>query len=148
MDDVVILRFQTTYEELKPWTVLEPADAYSCFQTTYEELKQSFDVVAYLLHRFQTTYEELKRSVATSGRCISGFQTTYEELKLYRSRERNIGTRCRFQTTYEELKRDLLRGDFRFHRGFQTTYEELKLSSHLSPPPLWEARASRLPMRN
>jgi len=53
------------------------------FQTTYEELKLFNDSIFVYRFRFQTTYEELKLPAESFGRVgnVYCFQTTYEELK-------------------------------------------------------------------
>jgi len=67
-------RFQTTYEELKPWwdTILNTLT--SGFQTTYEELKHVFHakVEPWRFDGFQTTYEELKRDLKNRIKKASG----------------------------------------------------------------------------
>jgi len=81
-------RFQTTYEELKPWLGLRWVGQQIGFQTTYEELKRNGEFVV--------------------NAKSTGFQTTYEELKPRRQFLSN-SQRNRFQTTYEELKQDMLK---------------------------------------
>ena len=77
------------------------------FQTTYEELKQQTQCSYKLWHRFQFTYKELKRiSISRKPPRAVRFQTTYEELKLYLSKTIR-SFESRFQTTYEELKQHL-----------------------------------------
>ncbi len=78
------LRFQTTYEELKPSLLLPIKHQYPCFQTTYEELKPEVQIGNDTISGFQTTYEELKLEIEIAYPCMQAiirFQTTYEELK-------------------------------------------------------------------
>ena len=84
---ITALRFQPTYEELKPFvTTALPLFTVS-FQPTYEELKLS--VLAFIsagVVRFQPTYEELKPKFASPSTFpVPCFQPTYEELKPWSS---------------------------------------------------------------
>jgi len=71
------IRFQTTYEELKPQIKsLSTERLFIGFQTTYEELKQSrvFEELR-TLFRFQTTYEELKQAkIQPIGNVVTAFR--------------------------------------------------------------------------
>ena len=80
----VFLRFQPTYEELKPTTASDTVNIqYLGFQPTYEELKLSCGSSCRIgCDCFQPTYEELKQLFQNESlNFLFGFQPTYEELK-------------------------------------------------------------------
>ena len=142
----LLLRFQTTYEELKPTILMRNRYIGQLrFQTTYEELKLHIVQLLWISRCFQTTYEELKRSGEWETMMRFSFQTTYEELKLVSGQDSRLSFFC-FQTTYEELKHSFKNQVDVFQLCFQTTYEELKPWCRRYF--FFMSSASRLPMRN
>ena len=104
--DEVELRFQPTYEELKPILPIQPEITARRFQPTYEELKPFWRYTANLFPVLFSAY-------------LWGIETN--NLRGYA----RYG--LRFQPTYEELKQNRAAADPRRPGRFQPTYEELKL---------------------
>jgi len=148
---VDILRFQTTYEELKLVSLSTIHGYPGCFQTTYEELKlpTSSELRPAIIFCFQTTYEELKLLwFWYQGMYIMSFQTTYEELKrvAVNCTEAGLFAASRLPMRNWNSPESFVLWGCGLN-SFQTTYEELKLRKHRCKRRniLW---ASRLPMRN
>ena len=162
------LRFQTTYEELKPDN-LDPVDPDNRFQTTYEELKRTNGGGgAKPSACFQTTYEELKPASSTAQAVFPDPASRLPmrnwniyELTHYLSNillpdylwgieTSSHANRRRFDNGASRLpmRNWNLGQGCRYRPGlrFQTTYEELKPGTNCLV--IRSDGASRLPMRN
>ena len=151
-----IVRFYSTYEELKLRTDVVIGKIYDSFYSTYEELKP-FDVTlrtSIFLCVFTVPMRNWNTGSTMNCNGVNfSFYSTYEELKRsYNTGDSNSGN-C-FYSTYEELKQNIPNFDaekfFKFLqylwgietkkfcmvvtkvKGFYSTYEELKLQpTHL-----------------
>jgi len=58
-----LVRFESTYEELKPDGRVSNEAGLTCFESTYEELKLFiFSITLTNISSFESTYEELKHN--------------------------------------------------------------------------------------
>ena len=142
------LRFQPTYEELKPCLLSTPPrqSLSSSFQPTYEELKLGIGFFCpYCKNSFQPTYEELKQKYWDSRRN----RPPVFSLPM-RNWNKNLNVNLLsadrvFSLLMRNWNLHLLLTE-QFHLGFQPTYEELKLmrkSRHVAGFSVFS-----LPMRN
>ena len=150
-ETIILVRFQHTYEGLKPTNTRSAASANSGFQHTYEGLKREKALSCHLRSPLFSAYLWGIETISAPkwhepfGRVFSipmrdwnrwyrsspptwraRFQHTYEGLKLSAQERTAEFSFLGFQHTYEGLKLRYSAIHFKYFTRFQHTYEGLK----------------------
>jgi len=160
------VRFQTTYEELKPGYADVPELPEPGFQTTYEELKhdngyiyfkknvpasrlpmRNWNLDKFVIHR-QCSLPDYLWGIETPSESPQHSEEAASRLPMRNWNwvsSRVCSSKCASRLPMRNWNDDARLRDDR-HRRFQTTYEELKHACEEIE--VGEESASRLPMRN